>query len=355
MNKTVLFIGTPGILLYSQSIKNIFQQLGFKVFEPEYPVFKDQNRLSKHFFRKQFLNNFFAKQNKLYIKAAQDCKPDFVFVINHSRITPLFLEYCKQNNIPVFLYRIDSIRWCDKAIEQMHFYKDIFSYEPSDCQIEFRSGKYVKFLPLGYDPAIYFPANKVPDYKYDLCFVGRLEKRRLEILEQISKYAFKNKLSFIVYTSIQLRTITSIWLAPKLLVRRLKFALKYKYLNKFIINKPIIGNELTELYHQSKICLNIHVGTHPGMHTGPNPRTFELLGCQAFQLIDKGHLDATLLTSPQNLVEFNDIDTAIDKIHYYLNHEQERRQIAKAGNELVAGKYTLYNLIKTELEKSHLL
>ena len=38
MPKSVLFIGTPGILLYSTSIKKALQNLGLKIYEPEYPL-----------------------------------------------------------------------------------------------------------------------------------------------------------------------------------------------------------------------------------------------------------------------------------------------------------------------------
>lgn len=346
MCKKILYIGTTGILLYSTSIKNCFIRLGFDIVEPVYLKFKDQNSFQKLFFRKKFLTNFFHRQNLLYIDAAEKFKPDYVFVINNSRMNTEFLQYCNQNNIPLIMYCIDSIRWCDKALEHMHYYDEIFSYEPSDTQIEFKPNKFVKFLPLGFDSNIYKPNKNIINKEYDLCFVGRLDKHRLNTLESVAKYAWKNHLKFIVYTSIQLFHIPNIWLAPKLLVRRLKYKYKYPHLMKYIINKPILGKELSDLYNKSKICLNIHVATHAGMHTGPNPRTFELLGCQCFEIIDEGHINKTLLKNSQDLVEFNSPKDLIKKIDFYLNNHNIRQNIANNGYKKAKENYELLNLIK---------
>lgn len=350
MHKSVLFIGTPGILLYSTSIKKSLQNLGLQIYEPEYPKFKDQNALQKRLSRKKFLANFFHLQNQKYIEALDKYKPDFIFVINNSRMNGEFLQYANKQQIPIYMYCIDSIRWCDKALEHMKYYDEIFSYEPSDSEIEFKPGKFVKFLPLGFDPAIYKPDSSIHNKKYDLCFVGRLDKRRLSVLEKVAEYAYKNNLTFAVYTSIQLFNIPHFWLIPKLLVRRLKYNLKYKYLMKYIINRPIIGDELTTLYNNSKICLNIHVGTHAGMHTGPNPRTFELLGCQAFEIIDAGHISETMLQHGKDLIEFNNTEELIKEIDYYLKAPDERLKIATAGYDTARHKYKLSVLLREAMK-----
>lgn len=345
MQKKLLYIGTPGILLYSNSIKNCFVKLGFNVLEAEYIKFIDQNRIQKRLSRKKFLTEFFHRQNITYIEDAKNFKPDYVLVLNNSRINEEFLQYCNQNKIPIFMYCIDSIRWCDKALDYMHYYDEIFSYEPSDSNIEFKPNKFVKFLPLGADSEIYKPNENINKF-YDLCFVGSLDKHRLKILESVAKYAYKNNFNLTVFTSIQLFHIPSIWLLPKLLVRRLKYNYKYPHLMKCINNRPIIGKELSDLYNNSKICLNIHLGTYPGMHTGPNPRTFELLGCRAFEIIDEGHIDKTLLKSERDLVEFKTVDDLVEKIDFYLKNETLRNKIANQGYLTVKENYELLNLIK---------
>ena len=345
MEKKILFIGIPQAILYSKSIKQALCNLNYQVIEPEYIPFKDQNAFQKRFFRKNFLNKFFSEQNQKYIEAVKKYNPDFVFVINNSRMGLAFLQYCEKINLPIYMYCIDSIRWCDKALEHMHYYTDIFSYEPSDTTIEFRKNQFIKFVPLGYDDNIYLPSIS-ENKPYDLCFVGNLDKRRLTILEEVAKYAYKNNLSFQLYTRNQIKKIDRISLIPKILARRLKFKLKYPYLTKFIINELIIGKDLSDLYNKTKICINIHVGTYLGMHTGPNPRTFELLACKAFEIIDEGHINQTILKNGRDLVEFNTPKDLIDKIDYYLKHEVERNNIANSGYATTKKYYNLQTLIE---------
>ena len=142
-NKKILYIGTPSVLLYSDSIKKCFEKLDFNILEPEYIKFKDQNRIQKRISRKKFLTEFFHRQNIAYIEAAKKFNPDYVFVLNNSRMNEEFLQYCNTYKLPIFMYRIDSIRWCDKALEHMHYYDEIFSYEPSDTSIEFKPHKFI--------------------------------------------------------------------------------------------------------------------------------------------------------------------------------------------------------------------
>ncbi len=115
---------------------------------------------------------------------------------------------------------------------------------------------------------------------------------------------------------------------------------------KCIINKPILGQELTDLYNNSKICLNIHVATHAGMHTGPNPRTFELLSCQCFEIIDEGHISQTLLKNNQDLVEFKTSEDLIKKIDFYLNNSLQREKISVHGYNTAVNNYELNILLK---------
>ena len=39
------------------------------------------------------------------------------------------------------------------------------------------------------------------------------------------------------------------------------------------MNRPLYGNDVAELYRNTKINLNIHIGCHKGF----NPRTFEII------------------------------------------------------------------------------
>lgn len=86
------------------------------------------------------------------------------------------------------------------------------------------------------------------------------------------------------------------------------------------------------------------------MHTGPNPRTFELLGCQAFEIIDAGHISETTLQHGKDLIEFHNTEELIKQIDYYLKVPEERLKIAAAGYNTAHNKYEL-SILMTEVIK----
>jgi hypothetical protein len=89
---------------------------------------------------------------------------------------------------------------------------------------------------------------------------------------------------------------------------------------------PIYGALKAKLYSKTKIMINHHVAGD----TSPNMRTFECLAMGTFLLSDlvPEYLDGGMA----KYTSFNDLLT---KIEYYLEHEDERKAIAKKGNQLV--------------------
>lgn len=52
----------------------------------------------------------------------------------------------------------------------------------------------------------------------------------------------------------------------------------------------------------------MHAGKSNKLHTGPNPRTFEISGSRVFQLIDAGHLNFIHLENRRHLVKYQNIE-----------------------------------------------
>lgn len=67
------------------------------------------------------------------------------------------------------------------------------------------------------------------------------------------------------------------------------------------------------------------------MRTSPNIKTFELLGCKAFEIIDEEHIDKTLLISERDLIEFKTSDDLTAKINFYLKDEALHNKITNQG------------------------
>ena len=95
--------------------------------------------------------------------------------------------------------------------------------------------------------------------------------------------------------------------------------------------REISNLERTRLYHRSKIGFNMHVSDTP-METG-NSRMYEVPAHGIMMVCGKAGLNAhEMIYKPdQEAVFYDSIDDAIEKIEYYLKHDEERIRIARAG------------------------
>jgi glycosyl transferase family 1 len=89
----------------------------------------------------------------------------------------------------------------------------------------------------------------------------------------------------------------------------------------------------TQLYWQTKIGFNMHVSGTP-METG-NMRMYEVPAHGAMLLCDKGARDAhaQIFAPGTEAVYYDSVEDAIEKIEYYLIHDEERLAIARGGCE----------------------
>lgn len=89
--------------------------------------------------------------------------------------------------------------------------------------------------------------------------------------------------------------------------------------------------EARSIYVNTKVNLNIHSSPDPFAIGGGdfvNPRTFELAGMGCFQLTDNRELLAPLYAEDE-IVRFAEESELVEKIEYYLKHEDERKEIAR--------------------------
>ena len=110
----------------------------------------------------------------------------------------------------------------------------------------------------------------------------------MEFLSCVADYAKENGKRMVVYTADQIKRFRNFKTIGKILSRRFRFKIKHRNLYNAIINTPIHGKDLRLLYNKTRICLNINQeAKNPEWHTGVNPRTFEIMGCNSFELIDE--------------------------------------------------------------------
>jgi len=177
----------------------------------------------------------------------------------------------------------------------------------------------VVYAPFGYQPAVHFqeePRTQAEKDRFcsDVVFAGGCDKDRVP------------------YFELLLRAIPG-----------LKLHLYGGYWERYPVLRPYhrgfaIGRDFRLALHGSKIALNLVRRANRDGHT---MRTFEVTACGAFMLAERTpeHLD--LYKDGLEAGYFDSPDELVDKVRYYLAHEQERKNIAEAGRRrVVAGGHT---------------
>lgn len=182
-----------------------------------------------------------------------------------------------------------------ESIEQ--FYDYIFLVHPEKLV----DNKRIFYLPVAYDPIEHTPLKRKKDI--ECLFLGTAHKSRLGMKQHL------------------------------VIIR---------YGNGWGDSRAVYGAEKLELIARAKIALNMH---YPKDET--NMRLYECLAMQAFQLTDK----PGPFKDGVDLVVYEDSLDILEKISYYLEHENTRERIAEHGyNTIMTGKYRYVDRIEELLK-----
>lgn len=100
--------------------------------------------------------------------------------------------------------------------------------------------------------------------------------------------------------------------------------------------------EMPLVFYNSKINLNI---TSRTIESGIPQRIFDILACGGFCLTNYQTEIAQLFEDGKELVMYTDMEDMLKKAEYYMTHEEDRMQIAKAGYEKVSKCFSINDRI----------
>jgi spore maturation protein CgeB len=105
-------------------------------------------------------------------------------------------------------------------------------------------------------------------------------------------------------------------------------------------NQRLDQMSMVRLLAQSRIVLNISQSSS-GKTDQVKGRDFEVLGCGAL-LLTKDFPDIKLYYEPgKEIATYSDASDAAEKIKYYLEHEEERAEVAKCGHDSTIREHTM--------------
>ncbi len=102
---------------------------------------------------------------------------------------------------------------------------------------------------------------------------------------------------------------------------------------------------MPKIFKCSKINLNM---TLRSIKSGIPQRAFDIMGCGGFLMSNYQPELAEYFIPGEDLVLYDSVDDLIQKIDYYLSHEEERLQIARNGYEKIK-RYHTYDTRLTEI------
>lgn len=156
-----------------------------------------------------------------------------------------------------------------------------------------KDGVNATWLPCAVEPQAY-PKYNLASKHYDVCFIGNINSQhRIDALDKLFK-TFPN----------------------------------------FFYGKRLF-EEAAHKYADSKICFNI------ALNNDINMRNFEVLGAGGFLLTNRLESLQELMQDGVHCVMYDSLEDAMMKAEYYINHDEEREKIARAGYEHVLANHTM--------------
>ncbi len=104
--------------------------------------------------------------------------------------------------------------------------------------------------------------------------------------------------------------------------------------------------EMPLIFKQSKINLNI---TLRSIKSGIPLRAFDIMGAGGFLLSNYQADFLDLFVPGEDFVYYESKEDLLRKAGYYLNHEEERKAIAKNGHDKVAANHTYRHRVREML------
>lgn len=113
-------------------------------------------------------------------------------------------------------------------------------------------------------------------------------------------------------------------------------------------HEPLYGIDMYNLFHRSKIVLNIHIGV-AGDYAG-NMRMFEVTGVGSCLLTDNKKNMGDLFEADREVIMYDSPEDCINKVKWLLGHDEERGKIARMGQKKTLEMHTVENRCKSIID-----
>lgn len=256
---------------------------------------------------------------QLTVEAVLQAAPDLVLVLDGMFVNNEMMDTVRQLGIRSAVWLTDDPYYTDMTMENVKHYDYIFTLESNCIPYYQQLGcTHVYHLPFAAHTEYYRPSRNISPLRRDVSFIGSAYWNRIAFFDPIIDRLMQHK-----------TVINGIWWdrLPKYTA----------YQDRIELNKWMGPAETAEAYNGSKIVINLHRSHEDDTvnnnavkipAASPNPRTFEISACATLQISDSRSDLAKYYTPGVEIETYSSPEELLDKIEYYLAHEEERRQIA---------------------------
>jgi spore maturation protein CgeB len=257
-------------------------------------------------------------------------RPDLVFALAQAPLDAHCITELRKLGIRCAYWFCEDFRVMGYWKEICSSYDLFFHLQPDDFAEPLReAGATAAALQLGFDPETHRPPRPDQSVERDLGFVGAAYHNRLQFLPGL--------------LDLGLEIFGVHWpMAPPFLAAMPK------------PNEWLSAEESAEIFRSTRVNLNLHSspwvdGVNP-VGDYVNPRTFELAGVKAFQLVDERRDLPRFFEIGSEVETFRDLAECRRKIAYYLEHAKERLEIAERAYRRARSEHTFRHRMQEAVE-----
>ena len=249
------------------------------------------------------------------LKAVDEFKPDCVIFEIGFKPSREGLEILRKKTGKIVGWWTMTTNWINLEEDERDYYDAFFFFTEEFVSIAKNKGFNAFYFPHAVNDyvfkKIYLSDSERKKLSCDLVFVGAWQRPRQAVIDAISKM------------KVDMRIIGPKWRKRNIMNPAILKSIKGKWLHE---------SKVVKQYLAAKIVLNIN-SWFSKKKFGINQRVFDVPACGAFLLTDYVKEIETFFKPGIEIETYSSIEELVDKIHFYLKHDNVRDKIARKGYE----------------------
>jgi len=293
---------------------------------PFHDAFLGLDRFGARRSNRRVLESGFCDVMSAGVAATVDAvEPDLVLALAQAPLGPTALDAIGKRGVLRALWFVEDFRVMTSWRDLAKHYDYVFTIQTEACHEAMAqvTDARLAYLPCGFDPRVHRPLA-----------LDRAEQAELGSAVSFVGAGYRNRrLSFRRFVDLDFKLWGSDWGAAEGFGRVLQRN-----------GTRIDTDDSVKIFNASKVNLNLHSSTyHEGVDPRGdfvNPRTFELAGSGAFQVVDRRELLPPIFTADRELAVATSIPEMRALTEHYLAHDDERLAVAARARTRALAEHT---------------